>query len=88
MTPWPSLAPYAQTIPLTGGDLFYYDTKKPLPDSPLPVPDSPLPHKKPTIVLIHGLADEADTWRHIIHALADTGCRIIAPDLPGFGRSL
>lgn len=38
------------------------------------------------VILIHGLADEADTWRHLISPLA-TYNRVIAPDLPGFGRS-
>lgn len=38
------------------------------------------------IVLIHGLGDEADTWQHIIPALAEQQ-RVIALDLPGFGRS-
>lgn len=40
----------------------------------------------PAFVLLHGLADEADSWRHVIPALAQTH-RVIAPDLPGFGRS-
>jgi pimeloyl-ACP methyl ester carboxylesterase len=38
------------------------------------------------LLLIHGLADEADTWRHLIPALSAEH-RILAPDLPGFGRS-
>jgi pimeloyl-ACP methyl ester carboxylesterase len=37
-------------------------------------------------MLIHGLGDEADTWRHILPALAERR-RVIALDLPGFGRS-
>jgi len=40
----------------------------------------------PAWVLLHGLADEADSWRHVIPALAQTH-RVIAPDLPGFGRT-
>ncbi|NTV62797.1 MAG: alpha/beta fold hydrolase [Oscillochloris sp.] len=40
----------------------------------------------PPIVLIHGLGDEADTWRHVLGPLAERH-RVIAPDLPGFGRS-
>ncbi len=40
----------------------------------------------PALVLIHGLGDEADTWRHILRPLAETH-RVIALDLPGFGRS-
>jgi len=55
-----------------GGELFYYDNNA---------------AGKPTVVLIHGLGDEADTWRHIFPLLTDAGYRVIAPDLPGFGRS-
>ena len=40
----------------------------------------------PVLLLIHGLGDEADSWRHAIFPLAD-GHRVIAIDLPGFGRS-
>lgn len=37
-------------------------------------------------LLVHGLGDEADTWRHVLPALAAQR-RAIAVDLPGFGRS-
>ncbi len=37
-------------------------------------------------LLIHGLGDEADTWWHILPALARER-RVVALDLPGFGRS-
>ena len=40
------------------------------------------------MALIHGLGDEADTWRHVFPLLAAAGYRVIAPDLPGFGRSV
>ena len=50
--------------------LFYYDSGG----------------EQPAILLIHGLGDEADTWRHMIAPLA-ARYRVIAPDLPGFGRS-
>jgi len=39
-----------------------------------------------TILFIHGLGDEADTWRHLIQPLSEM-FRIFAIDLPGFGRS-
>ena len=49
--------------------------------------DSGLPRTAaPCVVLVHGLGDEADTWRHLFPLLA-RGCRVIALDLPGFGRS-
>jgi pimeloyl-ACP methyl ester carboxylesterase len=37
-------------------------------------------------VLLHGLGDEADSWRHLVEPLAAYG-QVVAPDLPGFGRS-
>ncbi len=38
------------------------------------------------MVLIHGLQDEADSWRHVLEPLTQTH-HVIALDLPGFGRS-
>jgi len=38
------------------------------------------------MLLIHGLGDEADTWRHLITPLS-ADRRVVALDLPGFGRS-
>ncbi|NJN15874.1 MAG: alpha/beta fold hydrolase [Oscillochloris sp.] len=38
------------------------------------------------LVLVHGLADEADSWRRVILPLAERH-RVVALDLPGFGRS-
>jgi pimeloyl-ACP methyl ester carboxylesterase len=40
----------------------------------------------PVVLLVHGNGDEADTWRYVIPALEGT-YRVLAPDLPGFGRS-
>lgn len=40
----------------------------------------------PAVILLHGLGDEADTWRFILPRLAGSR-RVIALDLPGFGRS-
>lgn len=67
----PMLVPYARRIALRDLELFYYDTGA---------------AQAPTLLLIHGLGDEADTWRSIIPSLAQR-YRVIAPDLPGFGRS-
>ena len=75
MKPWPSLAPYGKTLSMPGGGLFYYDSK------------GNAESGKPAIILVHGLGDEADTWRHVFPILAEAGYRVIAPDLPGFGRS-
>jgi pimeloyl-ACP methyl ester carboxylesterase len=40
----------------------------------------------PLVVLVHGNGDEADTWRHLLGPLSASR-RVVAPDLPGFGRS-
>ena len=39
-----------------------------------------------TVLMIHGNGDEADSWRHVFPALS-AQYRVIALDLPGFGRS-
>jgi pimeloyl-ACP methyl ester carboxylesterase len=76
MNSWPTLAPFGKTLLLPGGELFYYDSAE------------NNSANKPTIILIHGLGDEADSWRHVFPLLIDAGYRVIAPDLPGAGRSL
>lgn len=37
------------------------------------------------VVLLHGYADSADTWRGVLTRLAAMGCNAFAVDLPGFG---
>jgi pimeloyl-ACP methyl ester carboxylesterase len=71
MPPAPALQLYAQSVVVNGLRLHYYDSG---------------PHPAIPLVLIHGLGDEADTWRHVFSALARWR-RVIALDLPGFGRS-
>src|SRR6266545_4955228 len=71
MPPAPALQSYAQSVVVDGLRLHCYDSG---------------PHSATPIVLIHGLGDEADTWRHIFPTLARWR-RVIALDLPGFGRS-
>jgi pimeloyl-ACP methyl ester carboxylesterase len=39
------------------------------------------------IVMLHGYADSADTWRQTLAVLARQGRRAIAVDLPGFGTA-
>jgi pimeloyl-ACP methyl ester carboxylesterase len=39
------------------------------------------------IVLLHGFADSADTWRSVLDRLARAGRRALAIDLPGFGAA-
>jgi pimeloyl-ACP methyl ester carboxylesterase len=75
---WPSLETYAKLFPSKRfPGLFYYDY-----DSQCASQSA-----KPVLILIHGLGDEADTWRHLIPLLGAAGYRVLAPDLPGFGRS-
>ena len=67
----PALAAFQRTISLPDRtEIFLYDSAG----------------DGPPLILLHGLQDEADTWRHIYGALA-AHYRVIAPDLPGFGRS-
>lgn len=73
MQPFPGLARWSRQVqlPFSKMNLHLYDTGD---DSKTPV------------LLLHGLGDEGDTWRHVLPLLA-TNHRAIAPDLPGFGRS-
>jgi pimeloyl-ACP methyl ester carboxylesterase len=67
----PALAPFQRTLQLPDRtEIFLYDSGG----------------EGPPLLLLHGLQDEADTWRHLFGALAGR-YRVIAPDLPGFGRS-
>ena len=82
MKPWPSLADKAFCLNLSFGQtIFYYEATP-------PNSDPPNGGTVPVIVLIHGLGDEADSWRHLIPLLNSAGYRVLALDLPGFGRSV
>ena len=84
---WPSLADkafYLRDASRPEEAIFYYDST--------PVQTSALQARAeilspPVIVLIHGLGDEADSWRHLIPLLSSR-FRVLALDLPGFGRSI
>jgi pimeloyl-ACP methyl ester carboxylesterase len=39
------------------------------------------------VIMFHGYADSADTWRHALALLARQGHRALAFDLPGFGMA-
>jgi pimeloyl-ACP methyl ester carboxylesterase len=41
----------------------------------------------PVVVLAHGFPELAHTWRHQIHALANAGYHVLAPDQRGYGGS-
>ena len=41
----------------------------------------------PPLLLLHGFADSADTWRRVLDRLARNNRRALAVDLPGFGRA-
>jgi pimeloyl-ACP methyl ester carboxylesterase len=73
MQPFPGLERWARQVqlPSSGFDLHLYDTAGDV---------------RSTVLLLHGLGDEADTWRHVLPRIHDAH-RVIAPDLPGFGRS-
>jgi pimeloyl-ACP methyl ester carboxylesterase len=79
---WPPLAAKAfclRSNSRPGETIFYYDS---------PPENHPGSEASPVFVLIHGLGDEADTWRHLIPLLNSQGFRVLALDLPGFGRSV
>jgi pimeloyl-ACP methyl ester carboxylesterase len=84
MQRWPGLAAYSKTLSLKGGTLFFYDV-----DGAAFATNGAAAGaaQKPALVLLHGLGDEADTWRNLLPGLVQAGYRCIAPDLPGFGRS-
>jgi pimeloyl-ACP methyl ester carboxylesterase len=71
MTPHPALQPYARSAIVGGRRLFYYDAGA---------------GAAAPLILVHGIGDEADTWRRVLPILARRR-RVIALDLPGFGRS-
>lgn len=39
------------------------------------------------VVLLHGFPDTAACWRHQVHALVESGFRVVTLDLRGYGRS-
>ena len=41
----------------------------------------------PAVLLLHGEPSWSYLYRHMIPILVDAGCRVVAPDLVGFGRS-
>ena len=73
MQPYPTLARWSRKVqlPASGIHLHVYDTGE---------------TAKTPVLFLHGLGDEADTWRHVLPLISATR-RGIAPDLPGFGRS-
>jgi len=73
MEPWPGLEALGKTtqLPDLGIDLYYFESGDP---------------EDTALILLHGLGDEADTWRHVITPLAEK-YHVLAVDLPGFGRS-
>jgi len=87
MKPWPSLAARAFCLKGPGKDsLFFFDAAPS--DKAAPQGNAAKDAIQRVLVLIHGLGDEADSWRHIIPLLNAQGYRVLALDLPGFGRSI
>lgn len=41
----------------------------------------------PPIVLLHGIPTGSELWRPLFGPLVDDGFRVLAPDLPGYGRT-
>jgi len=84
---WPTLAPLARRLVLgPGRSLFFLDSGRSGGVGRDGRRDSSAAESLPSLLLIHGLGDEADSWRHLVAPLSRR-YRVIAPDLPGFGRS-
>lgn len=45
------------------------------------------PSDGPVVLLLHGQPTWSYLYRHVVPVLVDAGCRVVAPDLIGFGRS-
>ena len=45
------------------------------------------PARGPVVVLLHGFPELGFAWRHQIEPLAAAGCRLLVPDLRGYGGS-
>lgn len=45
------------------------------------------PPSGPLVLLLHGFPELAYSWRHQVDALGAAGFHVVAPDLPGYGRS-
>ncbi|WP_265569405.1 haloalkane dehalogenase [Sphingomicrobium nitratireducens] len=45
------------------------------------------PRDGPVVLLLHGEPSWSYLYRHMIPPLAEAGCRVVAPDLLGFGKS-
>lgn len=41
----------------------------------------------PAVLFCHGWPESWYSWRHQLKALADAGYRVIAPDMPGYGKT-
>ena len=83
---WPSLTANAFSLQCGQSEtVFFYDS--PPCSERSSESGSAEPKAAPVFVLVHGLGDEADSWRHVIPLLNARGFRVLAVDLPGFGRS-
>ena len=45
------------------------------------------PRDGPLVVLLHGFPELGYSWRHQLGPLGAAGFHVVAPDLPGYGRS-
>ena len=45
------------------------------------------PSNGPLIIFVHGWPGIAKTWRPQLETFANLGFRVVAPDMPGYGKS-
>lgn len=77
---------YAQAPPLEFQDIDYgFPTERALEAPQIAYIDQGQGDE--TILLVHGLASNAGFWRYAIPRFVDAGYRVVAVDLPGFGKS-
>jgi pimeloyl-ACP methyl ester carboxylesterase len=48
---------------------------------------NPVQSQQKSILLLHGLGVYGESWGYQVQALESKGYRVLAPDLPGFGKS-
>ena len=45
------------------------------------------PKDGPTLLMLHGFPSSSHQYRNVIPLIAESGIRVVAPDMPGFGST-
>lgn len=84
---WPELAGLARFLDRQAGRIFFFDSGAIGTGGAYGASGAQGASAHLPIVLVHGLGDEADSFRHLFPLLSAKR-RVLALDLPGFGRSV